>query len=72
MKITSKSCTKATFFCMGYPHPNTLRFLKKGHPQPLFSLFSSFLTNISTNNCEKCPYGAGIRTHDLQNTSLLP
>ena len=33
-------------------------FFKKGHPRPLFNLFSSFQTNITmftSNTCEKCP-----------------
>ena len=55
-------------------------FLKKiGHPRPLFDFFSSFQSNIkilTINKCEKCyvhpVYGVGIRTHDLQNMSLLP
>ena len=53
--------------------------LKMGHPRPLFRLFSSFQTNITiltTNICEKCydhpVCGTGIRTHDLQNTSIPP
>ena len=44
-----------------------------------FRLFSSFqinITNFTLNVCEKMSiylvYGAGIRTHDLQNMSLLP
>ena len=48
-----------------------------GPPQPLFHLFSYFQTNITiftTNICGNVHpvYGAGIRTHDLQDTSLLP
>ena len=53
-------------------------FLKMVHPRPIFHLFSSFQTHITilkTNICEKCyvhpVYGAGIRTHDLRNMSLL-
>ena len=48
-----------------------------GQPQPLFRLFSVFQTNI-TNFYNKYMwknahpvYGAGIRTHDLQDMSLL-
>ena len=50
-----------------------------GHPRPLFRLFSSFQTNITilTTNIGMWKnvhpvYGAGIRTHNLWNTSLLP
>ena len=51
-----------------------------GQPRPLFNIFSSFqkyITNFTTNRylCEKNVhpvYGAGIRTHDLWNMSLLP
>ena len=36
-----------------------MHFLKMGHPQPLFCLFSSIQINIftifTTNICEKCP-----------------
>ena len=54
-------------------------FKKIVHPRPLFHLFSSFLTNITTlttNICEKMSIqysiGAGIRTHNLWIMSLLP
>ena len=52
-------------------------FLNMGHPRPLFSLFSTFQANITifTTNYVKNVhpvYGAGIRTHNLQNMSLLP
>ena len=48
-----------------------------GRPRPLFRLFSSFQTNITmltTNVCEKrhSVDSAGIQTHNLLNTSLLP
>ena len=74
---SSNETSIASQTCPGrYLH---ILFFKKGHPRPLFNLFSSFQTNITiftTNICEKCHdhpvYGAGIRTHDLRNTSLLP
>ena len=50
-----------------------------GHPRPIFRLiFSLFQTNINTilqqiNVKNVHPvYSTGIRTHDLQNVSLLP
>ena len=49
-----------------------------GPSRPLFHLFSSFqiqITNPTTNRYVKIVnpvYGAGIRTHDLWNMSLLP
>ena len=57
----------------------TLFFLKKmGHPRPLFHLFSSFQTtllflqqiNVKKHHVHPVS-GTGIRTHDLQNVSLL-
>ena len=51
---------------------------KKGHPQPLFRLLSSFQTIITMfkinirENMDHPIYGAGIRTHDLQYMSLFP
>ena len=54
-------------------------FFKLGQPRPLFVYFRSFQTNntiFTTNQCKKCHFhpvsGAGIRTHDLWNVSLLP
>ena len=55
-------------------------FLKKMcRPRPLFHLFSVFLKQTSIQFCNRLMwknvhpvYGAGIRTHDLQNRSLLP
>ena len=48
-------------------------FFKMDNSRPLFRLFSSFQPNI-TNKCENLHpvYGAGIRTQDLRNMSLLP
>ena len=54
-------------------------FYKMGRPGLFFVYFRSFQTNIitifTTDQCEKCHvhpvYGAGIRTHDLRNVSLL-
>ena len=50
-----------------------------GNPRPLLRLFSSFQTNITdltTNIREKMfdhpVFGAGIRTHNPRNMSLLP
>ena len=51
-----------------------------GQLRPLFRLFSVFLNKqyniFTTNQCEKThvhpEYGGRIRTHDLQNMSLLP
>ena len=47
-------------------------FLKIGHPRPLFSLFSSFQTNItiSTTKNVKNVHPGGIRNHGLQNVPL--
>ena len=67
----SKCCPKIT-------HSNF--FLKKWANLGLFFVyFRSFQTNntiFTTNQCEKCHVhpvsGAGIRTHDLWNVSLLP
>ena len=49
---------------------------KRGHSRPLFRLFLSFETlqflqqiNVKTVHSV---YGAGIRTHDLRNMSLVP
>ena len=51
-----------------------------GHPRPLFRLFSVFfkltskgtiLQQINVKNVHPVD-GAGIRTHDLQDMSLLP
>ena len=49
-----------------------------GHPWALFNLFSSFQTNITILTTKICEYflrpsvyGAGIRTQDLRNTTLL-
>ena len=55
-------------------------FLKKmGQTQPLFRLFSVFFKQTSIQFYNKLMwknvhpvYGTGIRTHDLQNVSLLP
>ena len=52
----------------------TTLFLGIIHYTPLFRLFSNKLQyNLTSNRyVKKCPvYGAGIRTHDLQNVSLL-
>ena len=57
-----------------------LFFLKNwANPGLFFVYFRSFQTNntiFTTNECEKCHVhpvsGAGIRTHDLWNVSLLP
>ena len=52
-------------------------FIKKGQSLPLFHLFSSFqkhitfLQQINVKNVDPV-YGARIRTHYLQNMSLLP
>ena len=50
---------------------------KMGHPRPLFRLFSvfskkhQFYNKLMWKNVHPV-YGTGIRTHDLQNMSLLP
>ena len=53
-------------------------FKKFGHPNPLFRLFSvlskqtlQFLQQIYVKNIHPV-YGAGIRNHNLKETSLLP
>ena len=52
-----------------------LFFVKLGHPWPLFCLFAVFSKTVgticTTNKCENDQYGAGIRTHDIKNMSLL-
>ena len=50
--------------------------VKNGPTRPLFHLFSSFQTHITILQQIKVKnvhpvYGAGIRTHDLWNTSLI-
>ena len=54
-------------------------FFKMRHPRPLFRLFSVFFKQTSKQFYNKLMwknvqpvYGTGIRTHDLQNMSLLP
>ena len=54
-------------------------FKNWANPGLFFVYFRSFQTNntiFTTNECEKCHVhpvsGAGIRTHDLWNVSLLP
>ena len=60
-----------------HDRPNSNVFFKMGHPRSLFRLFSSIQTNvtilqqINVKNIHPV-YGAGIRTHDLWNMSLLP
>ena len=59
----------STFYALG--------ILKMGQPRHLFNLFLSFQTNntnLTTNKCENVHpvSGAGIRTHNLLITSLLP
>ena len=48
-------------------------FLKMGHPRPLFRVyFRLFKQQIYVKECyNHQEYGAGIRTHDLRNTSVL-
>ena len=54
--------------------------VKNGPTPASFQIFSSFQTRIisifTTNKCEKrhvhSVFGAGIRTHNLWNMSLLP
>ena len=61
------------------PMNMTFIFFKWANTGLFFVYFRSFQTNntiFTTNQCEKCHghpvYGARIRTHDLQNVSLLP
>ena len=69
-------------FCLPDSNTRKLFFFKKKrltNPSLFFVYFRSFQTNntfFTTNECEKCHVhpvsGAGIRTHDLWNVSLLP
>ena len=68
------TCQLNGFFKLAQPRP--LSFLM-GHPGPLLSLFYVFSNkhyNFYINICEKVHpvSGAGIRTHDLLDVSLLP
>ena len=62
----------------GKRNATNLKIYLMAHPQPHFRLILSFQTNITiftTNIFEKFPssiYSSGIRTHNLQNMSLLP
>ena len=67
-----KRFSGAKHFDRGKLFSNAKHFLKKlGHPRPLFKQTLQFLQQIYVKN-DHPVYGAGIRTHDLQNSSLLP
>ena len=60
----------ATIFSLSFSF--SLRFCKKWAIPGLFLFISVFFkqtTIFTTNQCEKCPSSAGIRTHYLQNVS---
>ena len=67
-------------FLMRAHHAELLFKKKMGQPRPLFRLFSfglfkqtslQFYNKYMWKNVHPV-YGAGIRTHDLQNVSLFP
>ena len=73
---SNHSVNRATAITLGNQFGQTNFFLKMGHPRPLFRLFSVFFKQTLqflqyVKNVHPV-YGAGIRTHDLQNMSLLP
>ena len=77
----SQSHSQIICFCLAYlplkPLHSTVQSSLKNGPTPatflcIFGLFKTNNTIFTTNQCEKCHVGAGIRTHNLSNMSRLP
>ena len=63
------------YYYYSYRTNSILKMLKMGQTRPLFHFFRlsslQFLQQINVKNVHPI-YGAGIRTHDRLNMSLLP